>query len=46
MTCFTKKHIINSCLTRRNGAQFLNVTFVLLSAVTVIFPVTKANASE
>ena len=29
-----------------NGAQFLNATSVLLSAVTVIFPVTKMNASE
>ena len=29
-----------------NGAQFLNVTPVLLSAVTVIFPVTKINVSK
>ena len=29
-----------------NGAQFLKATSVLLSAATVIFPVTKINASE
>ena len=29
-----------------NRAQLLNATFVLLFAVTVIFPVTKINASE
>ena len=27
-----------------NGAQFLNATSVLLSAATVIFPVTEINA--
>ena len=29
-----------------NGAQLLNATSVLLAASTVIFPVTKINASE
>ena len=29
-----------------NGAQFLNETSALLSAVTVIFPVTKINAPK
>ena len=29
-----------------NGAQFLKATSVLLSAFTVLFPVTKINASE
>ena len=29
-----------------NGAQFLNATSVSLLAATVIFPVTKINASE
>ena len=29
-----------------SGAQFLNATSVLSFAVTVIFPVTKINASE
>ena len=29
-----------------NGAQFLNATSVSLAAFTVIFPVTKMNASD
>ena len=29
-----------------NGAQFLNATSVLLSAVTLIFSVTKINPSQ
>ena len=35
-----------SVLHVENGAQFLNATYVLLSAVTVISRVTKINASE
>ena len=37
---------LTSVLYAKNGAQFLNATSVLLSAVTVISPVTKTNASE
>ena len=29
-----------------NGAQFLNATSLSLAAFTVVFPVTKTNASE
>ena len=45
MFCFINTSLI-SILHLENGAQILNATSVLLSAVTVIFPVTKMNASE
>ena len=45
MICFIMKHVINLCLTCKNGAQFLNATFLLLFAFTVKSHVTKTNAS-
>ena len=46
MICFVYKYIINFCCTCRKCCQFLNATSVLLFAATVIFPVTKINASQ
>ena len=40
------KTLLISALHVKNGAQFVNATFILLFAPTVISNVTKINASE